>query len=248
MCSLLVSNNVKHVHFYGDSYMRHMYVATSIMLTKNYNDASHSSENSHCKYGNQFSEEASCRATVRPTIASCNGNVQLALHQTADPKLGTCGKGHLNFWSEGNHPVDFNYKTRLGVNDPVEYQKKYSDPKRAICPQLASGQKHCSLFWISTHARPLQKYSDENDDKVRDFNEKMRSFFEAGTCGKETGYIDVYNMTSNLVHHHGTEIEFMTFDTAHWGMEVNLAKVQIIMSALKQFTSNCFQNVSSSKN
>lgn len=64
MCSLLVSNNVKHLHFYGDSYMRHMYVATSIMLIKNYKDASHSSVNSHCEYGNQFAEEATCRALV----------------------------------------------------------------------------------------------------------------------------------------------------------------------------------------
>ena len=39
-------------------------------------------------------------------------------------------------------------------------------------------------------------------------------------------------MTSNLIHEHHAEAEFMSFDAAHWGMEVNLVKVQIIMTAL----------------
>lgn len=40
-------------------------------------------------------------------------------------------------------------------------------------------------------------------------------------------------MTSDLVHQHGAEAEHMTFDAEHWGMEVNLIKVQTIMTCIK---------------
>ena len=243
MCSLLASKSVKNLHFFGDSYMRHMYVAAALVMTNNYKDASLTEDDEHCKYGRQFSEEPSCRAIVRPTVDACNGSVTLFLHYklpfTIPPSLDVvCAPGQLSFWSEGNHPVDFNYDIRLGVNDPVEYQKKYTTTNYGICPVLAANDassKNCSMFWISTHARHNQKFVDEEDRKVQLFNEQMRMFFEAGRCGAGTGYIDVYNMTSTLIHQHHAEANFMSFDAAHWGMEVNLVKVQIIMNALKTF-------------
>ena len=173
MCSFLVSNNIKHLHFYGDSYMRHVYVATSLFLTNNFKDASLVKDDAHCKYGNQFSEEASCRAIVAPSVVSCNGTVQLSLHYVAPPSLDNCGNGHLSLWSEGNHPVDWNYETRLGVNDAIEYQKKFSRSNYGICPTLSSGLNKCSLFWVSTHARHDQKFTDEEDRKVQSFNEHI---------------------------------------------------------------------------
>ena len=78
-------------------------------------------------------------------------------------------------------------------------------------------------------------YYDEEKGRIRVYNEQMRKFFESGKCGNDTGYIDVYNMTSSLMQHHRTEADFMSFDAAHWGMEVNLVKFQIIMTALKTF-------------
>ena len=64
-----------------------------------------------------------------------------------------------------------------------------------------------------------KKFSDEEDKKVRLFNEHMR------------------NMTSNLIHMHHAEAN-LSFDAAHWGIEVNLVKVQIIVNrnAIKSFT------------
>ena len=229
MCSFLVLNNIKNIHFYGDSYMRHVYVATSLFLTNNYKNASLSKDDAHCKYGNQFSEEMSCREIVAPSVVSCDGIVQLFLHYLQPPSLDYCGDGHLSFWSEGNHPVDWNYTTRLGVNDPVEYQKKFNRLNYGICPVLVNDtSKKCSLYWISTHAR-RKKFPDEEDGQVQLFNEHMRQFFEAGKCGGGTGYVDVYNMSANLIHMHPAEAKFMSFDEAHWGIEVNLVKVQIMM-------------------
>ena len=46
-------------------------------------------------------------------------------------------------------------------------------------------------------------------------------------------------MTSNLVEFYNPEAQFMRFDAAqHWGMEVNLVKVQLIMNILKAFSTN----------
>jgi hypothetical protein len=47
-------------------------------------------------------------------------------------------------------------------------------------------------------------------------------------------------MASNLVveFYNPEEAQFMTFDAAHWGMEVNLVKVQLIMNVLKAFSTN----------
>ena len=235
MCNFLVSQNIKHMHFFGDSYMRHLYVATSLALTNNYENATLSEDDAHCKYGNQFSEEILCREKILHSLVACNGRVQLSLHYCQPPNFNFCGKDELSFWSEGNHPVDWNYATRLGVNDPGEYQKKFSGDY-GICPELkANVSRNCSLYWISTHARHNQRFDDEEDKKVRLYNEHMRMFFESENCGGGTGYIDVFNMTSNLIHQHHVEANFMSFDAAHWGMEVNLVKVQIVMNALKLF-------------
>lgn len=234
MCSFLVSNNIKHINFYGDSYMRHIYIATSLFLTNNFKNATLSNEDIHCNYGNQFSLDTICKSNILPTVVTCNGNVYLSLQFMQEPMYKTCGKGNITLWSEGNHPVNLDYKTRKGVNDPVEYQKKYAGSNH-LCPTLASGLNSCSLFWISTHYRHNKHYADESDDKVRFFNQQMRKWFEAGKCGSGTGYIDVYNMTSSLKADVPGELNFMSFDSAHWGMTVNLVKVQIIMTALKTF-------------
>jgi hypothetical protein len=219
--------------------MRHVYIATAIFLKNNYKDATRRFNNTDdvnfCNYGNQFSEKLICRQNQKSSVLSCNGTVEILYHGLSPPSLNYCSNEHLLFWSEGNHPTDFNYTTRLGVNDPFEYQKKFHDSKQNyICPELLAKDTACSLFWISTHARHHMQFKDEVDGKVQAFNEHMRMFFEEGKCG-DVGYIDVFNMTSNLIRQHQSEADFMTFDAAHWGMEVNLVKVQIIMTALKSF-------------
>ena len=233
-CSFLASHKVKQINFFGDSYMRHIYIATAMFLTNNYKDASSNKDEPFCKYGHQFTAPKCREIIANPITSSCNGTVKLSLVGQVNnlPSLYFCGDGQLNFWSEGNHPVDLNYTTRVGVNNPVEYQKKFSGSE--LCKKRNNDSSlKCSLFWISTHARPSKFFLDEEEGKVRFFNEQMRRFFESGQCGAETGYIDVYNMTSNLVHLHYPEAQFMSFDAAHWGMEVNLVKVQILANALK---------------
>ena len=187
MCNLLESRNIKQMHFFGDSYMRHIYIATAVALSNNYKDVALREVDESCRYGNQFSEASNCRRIIRPSITTCDGRVLLHLHYVVPPNINFCGNEHLNFWSEGNHPVNFNYESRVGVNDPVDYQEKFLRSNYGICHKLrSSDSQNCSLFWISTHARHNQKFQDEEDSKVRMFNEQMRMFFESGNCGPGT--------------------------------------------------------------
>ena len=121
----------------------------------------------------------------------------------------------------------------MGINDPVEYQKKFlKDPY--LCSALnEKSSDDCALFWVSTHARPHQKYHDEGEEQIQRYNEGMRSFFEQGGCGKHTGYIDVYNMTATLLRQYNADATYMASDTSHWGMVVNLVKFQLMMHELK---------------
>ena len=87
------------------------------------------------------------------------------------------------------------------------------------------------MFWVSTHYRLRQIYWDESVELVRDYNERMRSFFDSQTCG-EFNYIDVYNMTAALATQYNSEAVQMSYDQVHWGLEVNLVKAQIVLNAL----------------
>lgn len=89
----------------------------------------------------------------------------------------------------------------------------------------------CAFHWISTHYRTQARFNDELPHLVRQYNEEMRTFIENGKCGKN-GYIDVFNMTEQLGLHHGDDAVRLTHDGAHWGMEVNMVKVQVILNTL----------------
>jgi hypothetical protein len=83
--------------------------------------------------------------------------------------------------------------------------------------------------WVSTHARMAPTHQFETSERVRTFNDGMKDFILSGQCGP-IEYIDVYNMTKELISHHEADAAYMTFDKAHWGMEVNLVKIQIILA------------------
>lgn len=61
----------------------------------------------------------------------------------------------------------------------------------------------------------------------------MKDFVLSGRCGP-IQYIDVYNMTNDLKTNHRDDALKMTFDKAHRGMEVNLAKAQMILTEISE--------------
>jgi hypothetical protein len=143
--------------------------------------------------------------------------------------------GSVVLWSFGNYKVG--RFGRAGVNNASLYQQffqrdicDYSGARGKDRPALNIGQP-CSVWWVSTHYRMRAYFEDEKPEVVRQYNEEMRRFFEAGQCGP-VNFVDVYNMTASLATLHTSDAEKMTYDGVHWGMEVNLVKAQIIINAL----------------
>lgn len=204
-CDLLLLRGITEIHLFGDSYMRHILEALIITLTGNYKDSAteprHDSKGKNrCEYNNQFSDKY-CR-DVYDKMQVCNNNIMI--YYISDSIIKSrhfsnfqCKRGRIVLLSYGNHPIIDDYNNRPGVNDPEIYQKVF----KGICDnwniKLKNNQYHCNMFWVSTHARTTGK-PDESFEKVKNYNLKMREFFESGKCTTKTNYIDVYNMTGYL--------------------------------------------------
>ena len=145
--------------------------------------------------------------------------------------------GSVVLFSFGNYKVG-RHPGRMGVNNATLYSEYFEE---TICPHLkkhkadalveAVQRGRCSVWWVSTHFRMKGYFPDEQPDVIKNYNEDMRAYFERGSCG-DVNYVDVYNMTSALAQRLPTQAEPLTYDSVHWGMEVNLAKAQIIIDAL----------------
>lgn len=206
--------------------MRHFYQALGITLTGNYRGRSEP-----CEYSNQFSEKM-CR-DVPHEVHCCNSTVTLAYDVGVMPPAECEVKTTLVVWSVGNHPTPTR-PGRDGINNAEGYIEMF-EAGGACRRDLSRG---CGLVWASTHARPAEGspgYGGELREtfaQVAEYNTKMRAYFEGGGCGSGIRYLDVFNMTDHLTHGHAAEARFMTFDHAHWGMEVNLNKAQLLLSLI----------------
>ena len=231
-CKLFSHANISKIMFWGDSYMRHIFMATVLMFSENYkNGALLQKTDRKFYYWRQF-DSANKFGNINSWVG-CNESLTLSFAFAKAPK--TCDPHELHLWSEGNHPTWYNYDTRGGVNNYTEYISKFLRPDYGICNKFLSKVESCNLYWISTHARYSVVFPDETPEIVKDFNVGMRKFIEDKKCGNKTGYIDVFNMTESLMINHHPEATFMTEDFMHWGLEVNLIKIQIIMQTLHHY-------------
>lgn len=235
-CDALVERGVRKVYFLGDSYMRHIYAAMMIFFTGDYRAGSLADPEgqTNCHYQRQFFEKRCNSHLLQQNGTICGGRVYLDPVLHGFDNLHQCerSKGTVMLWSFGNHKLS---KGRYGVNNATAYQMHFNNICRAVTtttpPITGQFDDHCSIWWISTHARRIGWFGDEFPEVVRDFNTGMRGFFDAKGCG-HVNYIDVFNMTTTLLSERPSDAEHLTFDNVHWGMEVNLLKVQIIVNAL----------------
>jgi hypothetical protein len=86
------------------------------------------------------------------------------------------------------------------------------------------------VYWVSTHARIVAYFADEQPDVIRSFNHNMMDY--VSTYCKHIGVIDVYNMTEHLIETDLKNANMMTYDKVHWGRGVNLIKSHIILNTL----------------
>ena len=250
-CDALLAKGINKILFHGDSYMRQIYAALLITLNGNYRDGSlRDPQNTpHCRYHSQFFEKKCNTLELNHWGNVCDGKLLLDPLLTGFDELNTCGhRGTVVLWSFGNHQTAKGNGGRWGVNNATIFQSLF---ERSICPSLermksesiaafkSNGRpmqtgdvsKACSVWWVSTHYRLVGHFADETPEYIRNFNLGMRNFFDSGRCGL-VNYIDVYNMTAELTTKHAEDAQSLTYDSVHWGFEVNLMKAQIILNAL----------------
>ena len=124
------------------------------------------------------------------------------------------------------------------INNATAYQRKFLKD-RSVCQYMRENSRNnCHLVWISTHFRPKEmphhsehpEWTYANSHRaITQYNEVMREWFESKNCGKQTKYIDVFNMTRQLVSNFYLESQNMTYDGCHYGAVVNLLKAQIVI-------------------
>jgi hypothetical protein len=238
-CKALIDKNISTILFYGDSFMRQIYAGMLITLNGDYEGGSlaNLTLTPQCAGMSQFNEKSCGTRSLNHEGRVCDGKVHL------DPILSGLGElttvshpGSVALWSVGN------YKTtrsgRHGVNNATAYQELFETD---ICQKLnarnssrntTANRQDGEIYWISTHFRVRAIFGDETDEIIRDYNLNMRKYFDEGLRCGDVNYIDVYNVTANLVLNHREQAVKMTYDQVHWGYQLNLWKAQIILNAI----------------
>lgn len=222
-CDILTRRGIKRIWMMGDSYMRHMYIAFIMTITGNYRDGPLIRSDKTCDYHMLFNEKR-CSSTMLQKVKSvCDGQITLLSSMLPDKRE----IGDLIFMSEGNHILHNRFDT---INNASAYSSHYLSSTNSLCSN--SGPPSITI-WISTHARIASTNKFETSARVKLYNEQMKDFVLSGRCGP-IQYIDVYNMTNDLKTNHRDDALRMTYDKAHWGMEVNLAKAQMILTEISE--------------
>ena len=236
----MLNKGITEIMFHGDSYMRQMYAAMLITLNGDYKYGSiaNATATPECMYHRQFYEKKCGVWQLNYGGTVCNGKLHLRPFLNHFESLVECSKvnGSVVLYSIGNHKVT--RYGRTGINNATEIQQFIEN---SFCKGLKAlkhsydgkigRNKTCSPWWISTHHRHVGYFEDETPERIKGMNDGMRDYFESGSCGN-VNYIDVFNMTAHLVKDHPSIAPEMTYDSVHWGMEVNLIKAQILINAL----------------
>ncbi len=254
---MLRDKGIKEIKFYGDSYLRHAFQAVAITLREDYKQGAMGS--AHKKPAEcQYSQQLTLKSCVDPDPQLvCDDKITLGYYSRPDYEVptvyndGRCEQeaGVVYFFSEGNHPIPG--QSRKSINNFWTYGDLYEN---LVCPatkrfwdehDFAFQEDHsrvCSLWWVSTHFRHSAFHPEETVERVLEYNEGMRAFFDGVPGGRQdpsavsscrgVNYVDVYNMTRALALNHAGDAPSMTYDKVHWSMEVNLVKAQILLNAL----------------
>lgn len=244
-CARLIDANIRKLLFIGDSYVRHAYEGMLLMLSGDFSKGAlipgTTDEYPDCLDDGQF-EELKCRHHVKTNDTLCGGLVTVALKYGAAPAPDE-GDSEWDaiVWGVGNHLVDGNYTTRLGINDAAAYSEhmfqklchrdtglsylRHHDRREHRLHALNAPK----VFWLTSHSRPAARFTDEDDGTVyRYVVESSRHLWHF--CGISA--IDTYTLTSNLVRFFPEEAKQLSWDGTHWSRAINLLKAVLVLHAV----------------
>ena len=158
---MLEANGVKSIRFVGDSFVRHAYQTTLMLLNDNFKDGGlthcsgleHWKCPVHCQYAGQL-EEKSCRGFVslhRPGSA-CGGSVRLSLRYGAVPVPTESDVREYDFvvWGLGNHGVLANIASALSAMVATLPVADHGFCREGQPAKVLAAQK---VIYLDTHAQ-----------------------------------------------------------------------------------------------
>ena len=122
------------------------------------------------------------------------------------------------------------------TSSSIHSSEKATNPP-PVSPPTQTHQVHhlqntSRIWWVSTHRRLKAYFPDEEDATVRLYNEQMRIFVEQHCQSALRGFVDVFNLTDQLVTQYPSMANKLKHDDCHWGFRVNLVKAVHILNVI----------------
>ncbi|KAK2561601.1 hypothetical protein P5673_015587 [Acropora cervicornis] len=233
-CELL-SNRLSSVTFIGDSLVRHFFSAMLLILT---NDPLHGALKFNtppnmrdiCKSDSQFVDSI-CHVHTTMTwrdVADnpnfCNSWARFQLTYVKAYKVEVASLAHLavrRLLDKVGSVVIMGIGIHNNFNSSAVIQK-YLEPAVRMISTSKNGWPH--LIWLSTHSmgplKPISYHRDQGNSAITSFNENLAKYCQENNIA----VFDSFNMTTG-VH---------SFDGTHFGIGVNMMKVQILLNYLEE--------------
>jgi len=218
----------RRILFVGDSYVRHAYVAFILWLSGDYAaGALRADHDEICEGEGQF-EEKVCRGQLsRNVTVPCGVTVALKYGTWPKPDREDLSNNDYIVWGVGNHPLDGDYETKMGVNDAYVAQHLYF--RRRACKDLPRAEMADKVVFLRTHVRQTGGKSEDRET-LQSYHDDIPSVL-LNECGI-TRTASVWNATEALVDLHPEDAANMTWDGAHWGSAVNAYKSYDVLNAM----------------
>ena len=230
LCADLGRTNVL---FVGDSFTRHVFAATALLLSGDHESGAlrNGSAGDRCGGARQFGEadiegRRACRRLLPKRKTLCGGSVRLRLVEGTCPAVTErdLRRNQIVAFGIGAHPCEgpaakgakhnaYNATSLAAFLGPV-CGGGSSDAVRALAA--------ARLVWLDTHFRATSYGPYDGPDRVRAFHDGAPAAV-AGACGGALT-VSAFDESRALVATEGSGWRRMTYDGTHWGPQVNALK------------------------
>ena len=235
----LMSERISSLVLIGDSLMRHFHNALMILFTNDPLEGALRADLDNetrtlCAGEMQFvdSGKSNCHGKTTQKISDlakekfCRGSydfdyyfneaysLQYSKRALAEVKQRLKIKNSVIVMGVGLH-MDFNAEVIMA---------KYVEPMLHLREKEGGNTTWPQLIWVTVHAhgslKPLAFRSSQGNDKVAQFNDKMRQYLEP----RGVKVFDTFDLTRGI----------HSYDGTHYGVGVNMLKAQLLMNFLEE--------------
>ncbi|XP_046357073.1 uncharacterized protein LOC124135675 [Haliotis rufescens] len=219
-CSILSGSTIL---FVGDSLVRHVYTAMVLLVTGNMKDGAMNDNvpqdvRNECSGMYMFTEKV-CRLHLKFRLDACNGRVNLEMKYLFSASFGKKMKRII---------AKLNSKSLLFTGIGIHNNFNHTDVQRLfLLPTLyykdINKRPWPKMLWAASHAPGIMKSPKvlaQDYDSVKRYNDNMEPFLRRW----KVPVFNTFNMTDGMT----------SFDGQHYGLGMNVAKANVILSYLNE--------------